>query len=138
MSSRFVRASFRAAWPLRVPGVPLIETINHDPHPNGLPTVWATVLFAMTTEERVSLGAPACRREIGEILVICICRSGDGDAPAVDAAEAVRGAFLDWTDPTGVLAIVGAAPPADTEYGDSRGRWYAVEVPLGYRYDRVI
>jgi hypothetical protein len=118
--------------------VPLVETINRDPNPNGLPTVWATVLFAMTTEERVSLGSPACWREVGEILVICICRSGEGDAPAVDAAEQVRAGFRDWSDATGALQIIDTAPPVDTEFGDSRGRWYAVEVPLGYRYDRVI
>ena len=138
MSSRFVRASFRMAWPALLPGLALIETINRDPSPGGLPTVWATVLFAMTAEERVSLGSPACYRETGEILVTCICRSGDGDLPAVDAAESVRSAFHDWHDPTGLLAIIDTSPPPDTEYGDSRGRWYAVEVPLGYRYDRVI
>jgi hypothetical protein len=97
MPSAAVRDAFKAALVAAYPGA-YFDTLNTAPPflpdegaGGAAPPIWYTLVWPGSAEQRVSLGGPAaCRRETGQAEVWVIAPSGEGDADAITAADAVR------------------------------------------------
>lgn len=135
MSSKYVRDEFRASWPVRVPSIPLYETINTDPDHDTMPESWSTVEFVAYNEEPASLGTPSCRRETGIITVVLSTRSGTWDTILNDMAETVRNAYRHWE--VSNLRVTQVDPPLATD-GFSDGMEYIMDIDIAYTYDQFI
>ena len=135
MSSKYVRDQFRASWPVLLPTIPLLDTINTDPDHDTMPDLWATVEFVAFNENPVSMGDPSCRREEGTIIVQLSGESGDGDGALLDAATLVQNAYRYW-QVTG-LRVTQIDPPL-SNLGYSDGRWYTMSIDITYDYDQFI
>lgn len=138
MSSAFVRRAIYTALPTVLPGFEFVPTLNVETHPELLPQPqWYTVDFEPLEEIRPSLGQ-SCFQENGVVIVTLaqMANDAEGDLNLADMAETVRGAFLDWVDPSGELRINQIDPPIEVDGGDLHGAWWLMEVPMTYAYHR--
>ena len=133
MSSRAVRDDIRASWSVRVPTIPYYDTLNTTPLTNGLPDVWATLLFSGEKGRITIGGSPACYREVGVIAVVLMTRSGKTDAAALAAAETITEAFRGYVGAGGRLQIAEVQPPDDSvNEVPPKTEFYKTIVELGY------
>jgi len=139
MSAAAVRDAFRAqvSGLLAPDGFEFVESINHAETTKSLPSNWYTLDFLPASDSRISLGVPALFRESGRVAVAIFTPHQTLDQSAVDAAETVRAAMANWTDPTGFIRVLAAQPPTDLDGGDFRGSYYGITVDLLYQYDRM-
>jgi len=138
MSSIVVRNWFRSQIVTRVPSYPYFDTINKTPNHENLPDLWLTMEFANSSEQRISLGSPACWREFGEVTIIVLGKSGKGDVPVLTAAEVVKTAF----ENVHLMIPVGAGQgklvfDADVPNTDAteNGNWFLASVSCSYTFD---
>jgi hypothetical protein len=138
MSAGPVRSAFRAALDtLLVPdGFAFVESINKAESTKNLPDRWYTLDFQVASDDRISLGIPALFRESGRCTVAVFTPHQIEDQDAVGAADIVRTQMANWFDPTGMIRVTTAQPPADLDGGDFRGSFYGITVDLLYTYDR--
>jgi hypothetical protein len=125
--------------------VPYLDTVNSIPNNKNLPDLWCTLEFSNATEDRISLGSPACYRELGEVTIVFVGRSGRQDDAVIDAAEIARKEFfhvnkrvqLVGTDPPeyGDLTLDAAGPP-NTDATEN-GNWFLGSVSCPYVFDTV-
>jgi len=141
MAHPAVRNWFRSQLVTRVPSIPYIDTINKAPNPENLPDIWVTMEFANSSEQRVSLGSPACWREFGEATFIVLGKSGKTDVPVLTAALTIRTAFLEVREMIAVAGVVNGQGKlvfdADTPNTDSteNGNWFLASVACSYTLD---
>jgi hypothetical protein len=141
VASAIVRTAFRDALIAAYPGL-YFDTLNRSPvfvpdeGGQPVPTIWYTLKFPVAgAERRMSIGAPACRRETGQVDVWCICASGVGDAPALSAAEGVRELLRD-KQLTPAIRATEAQPPIHFTSDD--GDYFTAVVAVHYVHDFVI
>jgi len=130
MSSKFVRDAFRTAWPVKVPGVRLVDVHNIEPKKMVAP--WAAIEFSSFSNEPESLGENPCYLEEGELFVNVVVDSGDGVADLEMHSQAVQDAWVKWNDPSGKVKVVSVSPMEEAPA--SIGLWYSAIVGLRYEY----
>lgn len=138
MTSLVVRDAFRAALEAAFPGE-LYETLNAvpaffppDPTQPVPGSPWLTIAFPPAATRRVSLGAPACFRESGQVEISACGASGEGDGPTLTKAEAVRDAL--WSRQlTPDIRVTDIDPPFSITADD--GRYFQAIITAAYVYD---
>lgn len=136
MTALAVRDDIETQWPVLLPAIPLIAHANDASEKPTLPDEWAALLYGPGSEERASIGGlPVCWRESGTIEIRSHIKAGLGNRPALEMAEAIRTAWLDYTGVNGYLRFLSIGPPTDLNNAESNGDWYAVSVIVSYTYD---
>lgn len=124
------------------PDVPFQQSVSTGINKKNLPDVWATVEFAESSNQRLSIGNPALWREYGQFVVLFLGRSGYGERGLLAVAQAFERLALDYkcelTDESNVkgnFRIENASPPNTEPF--ENGNWLACSVSCVYTYDRV-
>jgi hypothetical protein len=135
MSSKSVRDDLRQAWVTLIGDVPYYDTINTTPGTNAKPDTWITMLFD-GERERITLGSPACYREIGTVGIVIMHRAGLGDSASGVLADRILNHFSGYSGAGGQMIIIGVQPPKDV-INDSplKSEFYKTLVELDYTYD---
>jgi hypothetical protein len=134
MSSQAVRLAFRTAWPILVPTIPLVETINDAP--TDMETeqqIWATFVFDVINRADVTMGTNPWTEETGVAMVALMGYSGVGDDLVGQAAATVMAAWKHWISADKMLwlsSVDGPRPPDLETVGDK----YRLSVSLNYAY----
>jgi len=133
MSSGTVRDAMKAAWPVLVPGIPLVETINDSPPDIPDVPIWATFIFDVTSSGPVTMGSDPWFEEVGVAMVALMSYSGEGDDTVATAAEDVIKAWRLWISPDKAIWIQSADGPRPPDL-ETVGNAYRLSVNLNYAY----
>jgi hypothetical protein len=133
MSSSVVRSSFRAELAAAFPALPLYDTLGVRVDNNTLPDLWAATDFIPISDLAMSIGQPACRRELGTFRCYVVGRTGNGDGAIVSMADLIGAHFQNWRDAAAQIRVTSAIPPAPSEFSD--GRWLICNVDFAFSHD---
>ena len=135
MSSIVVETQIRSALVDGFPLVPYFDTLAIRLENEQLPALWQTMDFIPQTDSPVSIGSPACRREIGIARAYAVTRTGGGELPAVQLADATASYFRKWRwNAPGESIRVDSVIPV-TRAQESDGRWLIVFSDVQFVHD---
>jgi len=134
MSSEAVRAAVRASWPVLLPGVRYIDTINRSlPYnpPLPLPDIWGTLGFDSLSRLHQTMGANPWIEERGVVSIFFIAKSGHGDSLAIQTATAAIAAWEGWEDATKQIWFTSVGAPRQVD-PEANGDWFLVVLTCTY------
>ena len=136
MSSPEVRQAVKDGWVTLFPDVFFADTNNTTPDPTMLPPMWVTMLFE-GSRDGITLGAPACYRELGTIAVVIMTKAGTNDAQSGQLADRIFDEFVGFVGANGYLEIVNVQPPNDgANEVPQKSEYYKTIVEMDYRFDK--
>ena len=134
MSSVAIRQFVRDKIAADFPAIPLVGLLSESIDKDGLADEWLALEFLTISNQAIALGRPTCNREISNVTVFCVEKSGSG-VTTIDAglllAEQVANAFRYYTVGKITVNQVGAPETPDS----SDGRWLLVSVNLEIKRD---
>lgn len=132
MSSAYVRTAVKTAWPVLVPTIPFVETINTVPSSVEIDVpIWAALIFETSASNHITMGSRPLIEEYGTITVALMSYSGEGDDSIAAAADVIVRAFQMWITSDRSLwiqSVDGPRPPDAEAIGDH----YRLIVNLNY------
>jgi hypothetical protein len=136
MSSGVVRSSFRAALTGQFPTLPVFETLAVRVDNTALPELWAATDFVPISDLPISIGAPACRRELGTFRTYVVGRTGAGEFNVIWMADQIAAYFRNWRDAAKQIRVQSVIPPAPSEFSD--GRWLLLAIDFAFAHDYYV
>ena len=131
MSSASARVAFRAELASAFPALHLVATLGERVDNNALPDLWASTDFVPISDNAISIGKPACHRELGTFRVFVVGKAGEGEAAIIDQATLILAHFRSWR--MNGIRVTQAIPPAPSDFSD--GRWLICAVDFAFSHD---
>lgn len=134
-------------FPIFAGDVQFIPTEGMLTQQKGLPSMWFTIEYDNSSNQKLSVGKRHLAREYGTATAVFLVKSGSGPDAVLAAAQAFADAAQDHavaaegvdlveaSGRTGKLRLENISPPNGEPYED--GNWLVCSVSCVYTYDSV-
>jgi hypothetical protein len=136
MSTSAVRTAFRTELAAAFPAVAQFDTLGVRVDNASLPDLWLTTDFIPISDMPISIGRPACHRELGTFRCFVVGKTGAGEGAIVSMADLILAHFRSWRDVGKSIYVKSAIPPAPSDFSD--GRWLISAVDFSFSHDHYV